>query len=65
MNLAHFVFLVGLLVSSIGMVVAIILFAPVSAWTNRVLRFFGCCAVLSLAAIWIGLFCKLLVSIFN
>lgn len=65
MNLAHFVFLLGLLVSSIGMVVVIMLFTQQSPWTSRAVRFFGCCACLSLALIWIGFLCKLVESIFK
>lgn len=65
MNLAHFAFLAALCAASVLMVVFIMLFTRETRAGIRLVRFFGCCAVLSLAAIWIGLLCKLVTAIIN
>jgi hypothetical protein len=66
MNLFHLFCLVGLFVVSLVFIVLVcVLFKPDDRIAVQFVRFMGCAAVLSLAAIWIGLAAKLINSFFN
>lgn len=63
MNLSHFTFLGGICLTSWVIVMVVIMGSPMTKWPLIAVRFFSVCSVLSLAAIWIGLVCKLIASI--